>query len=183
MKFNNTEWPFNDSLVREITVNNFIDSLETELVIYNINLLILFTGLLRRTHKKFPLIKKNNSLTAQMISRFISQSKYSKHKAEFLFVLDGFGMMTFVHQSENAQHQFVHLYLWKSFVSIISDCPFVHQPLQSHLLPLSANHSWLGLIFLCLYSCIFGNIFFMKYSRCVKLFWDESTAPEHVYLE
>ena len=100
MKFNNTEWPFNDSLVREITVNNFIDSLETELVIYNINLLMLFTGLLRRTHKKFPLIKKNNSLTAQMISRFISQSKYSKHKAEFLFVLDGFGMMTFVYQSE-----------------------------------------------------------------------------------
>ena len=33
VKFNNTEWPFNDSLGREITVNNFIDSLETELVI------------------------------------------------------------------------------------------------------------------------------------------------------
>ena len=56
-------------------------------------------------------------------------------------MVDGFGMMTFVHQSENTRHQFVHLYLWKSCVSIISDCPFVHWPLQSHLLPLSANHS------------------------------------------
>ena len=44
-------------------------------------------------------------------------------------MLDGFGMMTFIHQSENAQHEIVHLYLWKSFMSIISDCTIVHWPL------------------------------------------------------